>query len=273
MAMNHLLLTTRKSNRGANGFTLLELLVVLALVSLLVAILLPSLSRVRSCARLARCSSNLRSLATAWIGYVNDHNGRFYQRANANINYGGWRGLKDERGWWPRPLNPWVGLPDPNGVTERNATVFSCPADRGGIPDSYFFERVYRAHGTSYQTNLFLIGPDSCKPFSTCTRDLDLAIAARLTNLQITAVASHSRLVLIGDYGWVNQWDPTPLPHPEWKQRAEWHGKASHYSVAFLDGHTAFTQIKKGFYVASEYCVLPFQDLYEAATRVQGPAR
>ena len=183
------LLTTRRDNHGASGFTLIELLVVLAIVSLLVAILLSMLSRVRSYARVIRCGSNLRSLATACIGYVNDHDGSFYQAPNANINYGGWRGLKDEKGWWPRPLNPYVGLSDPNGVTERTAKVFSCPADSGGIPDSYFLEKVYLAHGTSYQTNIFLVGPDSCKPFSDRTEQLDLAISARLPNLNITRVS------------------------------------------------------------------------------------
>jgi prepilin-type N-terminal cleavage/methylation domain-containing protein len=264
--------TAISRGRGGRGFTLIELLVVLAIISLLVAVLLPSLGRVRSRARLIRCGSNVRSLATAWIAYLNDHQGRFYQRPNANVNYGGWRGLKDEKGWWPRPLNPWVGLPDPNGITEHTAAVFHCPADRGGIPDSYFLEKVYRAHGTSYQTNPFLIGPDNCKSYSDRTRELDLAIAARLPHLNMTRAASHTRLVLIGDYGWVNQWDPAPFLYPQWKEQAEWHGSADHHSVAFLDGRVAFTEIKKGIYVTSEYCVLPFQDLYSLATQVQGPA-
>lgn len=269
--MSGLLLTTRASRDTGHGFTLIELLVVLAIVSLLVSILLPSLNGARSQARLIRCESNLKSLATAWIGYVDNCGGRFYQRPNANVNYGGWRGLKDEKGWWPRPLNPYVGLPDANGVTEGTAKVFSCPSDRGGIPDSYFFEKVYRAHGTSYQTNIFLIGPDSCKPFSSCTEKLDRAIAAKLPNLNISRVAGHSRLVLIGDYGWVNQWDPTPFRYRQWKDQCEWHGKPDHHSIAFLDGHAAFMEIRKGFYVTSEYNVLPFQELYGLAQEVQGP--
>ncbi len=261
--------TTASRGSSNGGFTLIELLVVLAVISLLLAILLPSLGRVRSRAKLVRCSSNLRSLATAWSAYLNDHHGCFYQRPNANVNYGGWRGLKNEKGWWPRPLNPWVGLADANGVTEQTATVFHCPAGCGGIPDSYFLEKVYRAHGTSYQTNNFLIGPDNCKPYSDRTRELDLAIATRLPHLNVVRVANHSRLVLIGDYGWVNQWDPAPFLYPEWKTRAEWHGATDRHSVAFLDGHTAFVEIHKGAYVTSEYCVLPFQDLYHLATQVQ----
>jgi prepilin-type N-terminal cleavage/methylation domain-containing protein/prepilin-type processing-associated H-X9-DG protein len=260
-----------EGNTG-KGFTLIELLVVLAVVSLLVAILLPSLGRARARARLVRCGANLRSLATAWIVYLDDHDGRFYQKPNANVNYGGWRGLQDDKGWWPRPLNPYVGLRDPNGVTEGTARVFCCPADRGGIPGWYYLEKAYLAHGTSYQTNIFLIGPDSYRPFSGRTSELDLAIAGKLPNLNINQVANHSLLILIGDYGWVNQWDPTPLPDPEWKERAEWHGRTNYHNVAFLDGHVDYREIRKGIYVTSEYRVLPFASLDELAGNVQGPA-
>jgi prepilin-type N-terminal cleavage/methylation domain-containing protein/prepilin-type processing-associated H-X9-DG protein len=255
---------------AGGGFTLIELLVVLAVVSLLVAILLPSLGRARAHARLIRCGANLKSLALAWIAYVDDHDGRFYQNPNANVNYGGWRGLQNEKGWWPRPLNSYVGLRDPNGATESTARVFCCPADRGGMPGWYYLEKVYQALGTSYQTNLFLVGPDSCRPFSERTSELDLAIAEKLPNVRLSQVANHSLLVLIGDYGWVNQWDPTPLPDPEWKERAEWHGKTDCHNVAFLDTHVEYRQIRKGFYVTSEYRVLPFASLDGLAGNVQG---
>ena len=250
--------TLGQGRTACAGFTLVELLVVLAVISVLLAILLPSLGRARAHAQLVRCGANLRTLATAWIAYVQDYDGRFYQRPNANVNYGGWKGLQ---GWWPRPLNPWVGLPDPNAVTEGTARAFHCPADCGGIPGYYYLEKAYRVNGTSYQTNLFLVGPPECKPFSGRTAELDLAIAQKLPNLNISQVANHSLMLLIGDCGWVNQWDPTPLPEPEWKERAEWHGKADCHNMAFLDTHVEYTQIRSGVYVCSEYRVLPFAAL------------
>jgi prepilin-type N-terminal cleavage/methylation domain-containing protein/prepilin-type processing-associated H-X9-DG protein len=254
------------------GFTLIELLMVLAIISLLVAILLPSLSLVRARARLLGCGANLRSLATAWIAYVQDHDGRFYQGPNANVNYGGWKGIEDQ-GHWPRPLNPWVGLSGPDGVNERTAKVFRCPADRGGIPGYYVLQKAYRVNGTSYQTNLFLIGQNTFKwPFSERTAELDMAIAQKLPTLNISQVANHSLLVLIGDYGWVSQWDPTPLPDPNWKEQLEWHGRTDCHDVAFLDGHVEYREIRKGLYVTSEYRVLPFASLDGLACRVQGPA-
>jgi prepilin-type N-terminal cleavage/methylation domain-containing protein/prepilin-type processing-associated H-X9-DG protein len=56
------------------GFTLLELLVVIAVIALLIAILLPSLSRARERARTAYCLSNLRQIGTGFYLYAADNN-------------------------------------------------------------------------------------------------------------------------------------------------------------------------------------------------------
>jgi prepilin-type N-terminal cleavage/methylation domain-containing protein len=258
-------------SRQRRAFTLIELLVVLAVVAVLMALLLPSLGKARALAKRIRCGANLKQLALAWNAYLIDSNGRFYQDFTANVSYGGWRGIK---GWWPRPLNPYVGLADPNSATEHSAKVFYCPADKGGIPGAFLRDKAYQVNGTSYQTNIFLIGQDNCQPFSEQTRELDLAIAERLPNLAVNRVAkNHSQLLLIGDFGWINQWKPRPHPRPEWKELAEWHGKADCHNVAFLDGHMALLKIRKGYYVRDEYWVLPFEDLSDLAREVQGPAQ
>lgn len=65
------------------GFTLIELLVVISIITLLVAILLPAIQRVRRQARAVACQSNLRQWAVAYSMYVNDTGGRLpYQFPN-----------------------------------------------------------------------------------------------------------------------------------------------------------------------------------------------
>ena len=59
-----------------NGFTLTELMVVIGLVAMLVALMLPVVSKVRRSAQAAACMSNLRQLGTAWIMYSGENRGR-----------------------------------------------------------------------------------------------------------------------------------------------------------------------------------------------------
>jgi len=59
------------------GLTLIELLVVMSVVSLLMAILLPTLTRARQQGRSVVCLNNLRQLTTAACLYVNNNDGYY----------------------------------------------------------------------------------------------------------------------------------------------------------------------------------------------------
>ena len=253
--------------RISASFTLIELLVVIAIITLLFAVLLPALRLAKDLAKRTRCQANLKQIALAWNMYLDDNDGRFYQLVNANAYYGGWRGQDDV---FPRPLNSYLNLA-PDLQSENEGKVFYCPADRGGVYRRPLTEKAYSLLGTSYQTNIFLIGQDACTPFSTKTQPLDEEIDKRLKNLNRNRVGNPSRLLLIGDYGWVNQWWPERQLREEWKERAEWHGRPDHFNMAFLDSHTQFLNIRKGFYITDQYTILPFVDLYPLAREVQGP--
>ena len=58
------------------GFTLVELLVAIAIIAVLAAMLLPSLARAKSLSRRMACVSNLRQLGLAIQAYAQDYNGR-----------------------------------------------------------------------------------------------------------------------------------------------------------------------------------------------------
>jgi prepilin-type N-terminal cleavage/methylation domain-containing protein len=59
------------------GFTLVELLVVIGVMAILVAMLMPALSKVRESARRAKCAANLKNMGAAAHSFAGLHGGRF----------------------------------------------------------------------------------------------------------------------------------------------------------------------------------------------------
>lgn len=113
---------TRYSNVG---FTLVELLVVIAVVGILAAILLPSLARAREAARRSTCQNNLRQFGLAFAMYAGESNGDFPPPAP----YGSLRadGLSSALFEAPRGLSLFPEYLADTGVAR-------CPSDTGADP-------------------------------------------------------------------------------------------------------------------------------------------
>lgn len=110
------------------GFTLVELLVVIGIIAVLIAILLPTLSRARDHANRVACSSNLKQIMTAVLFYANENNGYLpYPNNNENA----WPGP----GWlydYTAKVMPTQQSGVETGVLYKYLTtvnVYHCPAD------------------------------------------------------------------------------------------------------------------------------------------------
>ena len=251
----------RDGNRIGKGFTLIELLVVVAIIALLVAVLLPGLRAAKSFAKRISCQSNLRQISAGWHMYLNDYDGRFLQGVNFNHRFGGWAGISPSP--LERQLNSYLALPTEIDNPE-GAKPFECPADSGGIPGvSPSQTKAYQYYGNSYETNILLVGPSLAGIPPGPLGPLYTEINRKLEGVKETDVAQPSRVLLAGDSNWVSQWCYFN------EIETFWHGKEGYFNQVFLDGHTAFLKIRKGWYVTEEYCVLPFSSLYGLARQIQ----
>lgn len=91
---------TARQSQYRCGFTLVELLVVIAVIALLAALLFPAFAQARAKARQTVCVSNLRQMGLAVEQYASDHDDTLMPGAllpapdaNGNPQYVGWAGL------------------------------------------------------------------------------------------------------------------------------------------------------------------------------------
>jgi len=97
------------------GFTLVELLVSLAVIAGLIALLVPTINTLRAKAGEAACAGNLRQIGAAFTLLLNDTDGVYpaYQDTNTVV--------------WFNKLGPYLNLPPDVSYRESRPEVFKCP--------------------------------------------------------------------------------------------------------------------------------------------------
>jgi prepilin-type N-terminal cleavage/methylation domain-containing protein/prepilin-type processing-associated H-X9-DG protein len=122
------------SRRGARGFTLVELLVVIGIIALLISILLPSLNAAREQARTVKCLANLQQLGLAAVMYTQNHKG-FILPADVDMQVGGYADPTFGRNWtdtWATILVADKYVPYPRNIPPASPpgldNVFACPS-------------------------------------------------------------------------------------------------------------------------------------------------
>lgn len=111
--------TVQRINR-VRAFTLLEVLVVVAIIALLVAILLPSLKRARQQGIKVACASNLHQLGLALHYYT-----EAFKRYPAHTTG---KNVVPTQAVWPVRLLPYAVSPSGRKSGATNADVMWCPA-------------------------------------------------------------------------------------------------------------------------------------------------
>lgn len=226
------------------GFTLLELLVCIAIIALLLAFMLPALTRARSVANRSLCSSNLRQIGIGWALYVQDHNDRLPMHDEMPTwKYGGVEFVGGDR--TPvlarsRPINEYMD----EAANERSVVsrLFQCPNDRGiaqrgstraGQTGASVLAEgsCYNTFGNSYRANDLLLDASLSRP----------GVAARPLSL-VEITTSHSKVLLLGDPAW---YFATRVPRdPQSQQEASWHNQQDAGNMLAVDGSVRFIDFR-----------------------------
>lgn len=134
-----------------HGFTLVELLVVIAIISMLIAILLPSLSKARESARKIVCASNSRQVFMIASVWITDSKERLPSNANppddtAGVDRTMYRpGLTPPSaryGKWYGYYQRYMALKYLNG----NYDIFKCPSSHAEFLPDHIWSAQYFLH-------------------------------------------------------------------------------------------------------------------------------
>jgi len=218
------------------GFTLIEMLVVIAIIAVLMTLLMPSLSRARARALSTVCLSNLSQHTRAAAMYVKKNSGKLPDRQQPTTGGGtsNWAlcsGINEDAsaGFFPtekRQLNKYLGV-----SSSSDKGVNLCSSERG--------RWLYGLVGTSYQYNTFY-GPgysSNNSSYITLGREGVTEFMTQLSNPSIFVIFSE-----------IDTYTKAVDGYPSSPHMAD-----SRYNIAFIDGHANRVTVKHRKFNTSDY--------------------
>lgn len=213
------------------GFTLVELLVVIAIIAILMALLMPAISRAKAKANQTSCLNNMRQMTLAATMYAADHEDELPPRripTNA----------------WPHRLKPYY----------VNWQIIACPSDHFGIvglfADDVNPKRSYLINGFNdyFKVNL---SPKDYKAFQQWRY---------AHGMKLAAIPRQSETILFGE-----KRSGSPHVHMDTDQGQRGndfeeiahtrHGAGSNF--AFVDGSVRFIKKYQELYPENLWAVIP----------------
>jgi prepilin-type N-terminal cleavage/methylation domain-containing protein/prepilin-type processing-associated H-X9-DG protein len=218
--------------RGAPGFTLLELIVVIAILGILAGLLLPALAAARARARTAQCASNLRQFGVALHLYAEDHGDAVPPNADGHLDALGAK--------W---VEGWLGLPGPDCTNTlylrrsllapylgTEVSIWQCPEAREPIP----LGPIPLPRVRTVSLNCF-VGSPVVSPAATTYRKLS-EMTRPAPSMFLTFV--DERVETINDGSFALQWDFVASQPGTWVLRDKpgvRHRRGA--NLVFLDAH------------------------------------
>jgi|GEM_PF-870155 len=229
-------------DRCRAGFTLVELLVTIAVIAMLIGILMPAIGRVRDAARGAACLGNHRQFGIAWNSYLVDRIYVPFVRKDGGVEHVKYWGVVDwydkvsttslsavNKFWNERPLNTYLGA---DVHQTKKSSAFLCPADTGltyrnkdGLTEPYWSDdaaqavsnsdlrddTIFGVRGSSYTANDWLwVKPGQYNGFgardSSRSANDPFRYEGFTNRNQLSTVSSPSHLIIVSDADDAEAW-------------------------------------------------------------------
>lgn len=205
-------------NKTRRAFTLIELLIVIAIIAILAAILFPVFARARENARRAGCQSNLKQLGLAFAQYSQDYDEKY-----PLVFKGPW--FPDFWPTWRTYVYPYV----------KSAQVYTCPSGKRPVKtdNNEGVPGMFANFPISYGANGFSGGAIG----GTATLD-------RIVGRPLSTIAQTSQTILLyespcGDKPWP-YWDQGATAYVSvgaTQNAMIWGGHMGTANYLFSDGH------------------------------------
>jgi prepilin-type N-terminal cleavage/methylation domain-containing protein/prepilin-type processing-associated H-X9-DG protein len=222
--------TASEKKPGHDAFTLLELLVAIAVIAVLAALLLPTLTRSKESSQTTKCGSNLHQFVLAAQMYWDDNNGNTFAYSGAASTMGTpyWFGLLGAGAEETRTFDPNTGPL----YSYLGSGVDFCPAFDYA---SSQFKLKAISPTCDYGYNYFLFSPlKNIRKLAAPANVALLADAAQVNTFE--APASPTR-PMFEEFYYVDNEADQPNGQFRHQQRA---------NVVFVDGHLASEQMVPG---------------------------
>jgi prepilin-type N-terminal cleavage/methylation domain-containing protein/prepilin-type processing-associated H-X9-DG protein len=214
------------------GFTLVELLVVIAVIGLLLSILMPALSGARRKAYTIVCSSHMRQVSAASMMYVQDNENQFARSSHSASVYGWLR--------WEQAFMPYLGYGRYKGSTNTTwnsvfKKFYHCSADKRKPIQLGYGKNVWFELESAETADA--LGVDSGPTYRTITQ----------VRRPAATIEFGEQLAGMGDHFMAETWIGAsfPMDGAPHEIDAKRHGRAANYG--YLDGHVTTQVFKETF--------------------------
>lgn len=245
-----------------HGFTLIELIVVIAIIAILMTLLVPSVSRMRDRGLRTGCASNMRQIGVAAALWAGDWNGRLppYEIPDTAQDYAIQVLGQRTQSWTDYAiLGQYLGndIGQSPGLVKKSS-LLHCPADRQDYPGWSQSRDNPDLDASSYGFNVFLQLDDNIESY----RDADWGREVSLGTIRnaigmfdpgrtILAIDAHIAKWNAGSSSdtptahgarepFAGNWTPgSPLHWEVWAQR---HGDQRGANMVMIDGSVAYVE-------------------------------